>query len=94
MLDGIALEMLRDINKNTVDFVDNYDASERERSYLHVSLTFSSIVLLGFAVGMATSLHPHNLENHWRSEADDGYPGDNLWTYGEILHSRNFPKHR
>ncbi len=26
----IALEMLRDINKNTVDFVDNYDANERE----------------------------------------------------------------
>ena len=44
----IALEMLRDINKNTVDFVDNYDArSANLWSYLHVSLTFWSMVLLG-----------------------------------------------
>ena len=37
----IALEMLRDINKNTVDFVDNYDANEREPVVLPCSFSKS-----------------------------------------------------
>ena len=37
----ITLELLRDINKDTIDFIDNYDGNEREpQSYLHVSLTY------------------------------------------------------
>ncbi len=58
----IALEMLRDLNKNTVDFQDNYDGSERaNRSSVTYSKTFLSMVATGIAVGMATNIPPHNL---------------------------------
>ena len=36
----ITLELLRDINKDTIDFIDNYDGNESRQSYLHVSLTY------------------------------------------------------
>ena len=58
----IALEMLRDINKNTVDFVDNYDANEREPVVLPAR--FPNLLVngaTGIAVGMATNIPPHNL---------------------------------
>ncbi|VQX79504.1 DNA gyrase subunit A [Streptococcus pneumoniae] len=58
----IALEMLRDINKNTVDFVDNYDANEREP--LVLPARFPNLLVngaTGIAVGMATNIPPHNL---------------------------------
>ena len=58
----IALEMLRDINKNTVDFIDNYDASEREP--LVLPARFPNLLVngaTGIAVGMATNIPPHNL---------------------------------
>lgn len=58
----IALEMLRDINKNTVDFTDNYDASEREP--LVLPARFPNLLVngaTGIAVGMATNIPPHNL---------------------------------
>ena len=58
----IALEMLRDINKNTVDFVDNYDANEREPMVLPAR--FPNLLVngaTGIAVGMATNIPPHNL---------------------------------
>ena len=58
----IALEMLRDINKNTVDFADNYDASEREP--LVLPARFPNLLVngaTGIAVGMATNIPPHNL---------------------------------
>ena len=58
----IALEMLRDINKNTVDFVDNYDASEREP--LVLPARFPNLLVngaTGIAVGMDTNIPPHNL---------------------------------
>ena len=58
----IALEMLRDINKNTVDFADNYDASEREPMVLPAR--FPNLLVngaTGIAVGMATNIPPHNL---------------------------------
>ena len=57
----IALEMLRDINKNTVDFVDNYDANEREP--LVLPARFPNLLVngaTGIAVGMATNIPPHN----------------------------------
>lgn len=57
----IALEMLRDIKKNTVDFVDNYDGSENEPivlpAYIPNLLVNGSS---GIAVGMATNIPPHN----------------------------------
>ncbi|HFI0048337.1 TPA: DNA gyrase subunit A [Streptococcus suis] len=58
----IALEMLRDINKNTVNFADNYDANEREPEVLPAR--FPNLLVngtTGIAVGMATNIPPHNL---------------------------------
>lgn len=58
----IALEMLRDINKNTVDYIDNYDASEREPVVLPAR--FPNLLVngaTGISVGMATNIPPHNL---------------------------------
>ncbi|WP_176608197.1 DNA gyrase subunit A [Streptococcus mutans] len=58
----IAMEMLRDINKNTVDFADNYDGSEREP--LVLPSRFPNLLVngaTGIAVGMATNIPPHNL---------------------------------
>ena len=58
----LAGEMLRDLNKNTVDFVDNYDGSEKEPAILPAR--FPNLLVngaSGIAVGMATSIPPHNL---------------------------------
>lgn len=58
----LAGEMLRDLNKNTVDFIDNYDGSEREPAILPAR--FPNLLVngaSGIAVGMATSIPPHNL---------------------------------
>lgn len=58
----IALELLKDINKNTVDFQDNYDGSEREP--LVLPARFPNLLVngaTGIAVGMATNIPPHNL---------------------------------
>ena len=58
----LAGEMLRDLNKNTVDFGDNYDGSEREP--LILPARFPSLLVngaSGIAVGMATSIPTHNL---------------------------------
>ena len=51
----IALEMLRDINKNTVDFTDNYDASEREPNVLPAR--FPNLLVNG-ATGIAVGMRP------------------------------------
>ena len=61
-LSKISLELLRDINKNTIDFVPNFDESEREPSIL--PSRFPNILVngtMGIAVGMATNIPPHNL---------------------------------
>lgn len=58
----LAMEMVRDINCNTVDFVDNYDGSEQEPSVL--PSRFPNLLVNGsngIAVGMATNIPPHNL---------------------------------
>ena len=61
-LSKISLELLRDINKNTVDFVDNFDGTTKEPSVL--PSRFPNIMVngtMGIAVGMATNIPPHNL---------------------------------
>ena len=61
-LSKISLELLRDINKNTVDFVPNFDESEKEPEIL--PSRFPNILVngtMGIAVGMATNIPPHNL---------------------------------
>lgn len=58
----IAIELLKDINKETVDFVDNFDGSEKEPSVLPSK--FPNLLVngaTGIAVGMATNIPPHNL---------------------------------
>lgn len=58
----LAMEMLRDINKNTVDFISNYDDTEKEPEVLPAR--FPNLLVngtTGIAVGMATNIPPHNL---------------------------------
>lgn len=58
----ISMEMLRDLNKNTVDFVDNYDGEEKEPSVLPARIPNLLVNgATGIAVGMATNIPPHNL---------------------------------
>jgi len=67
-LSKISLQLLRDINKNTVNFTPNFDESEREPEIL--PSRFPNILVngtTGIAVGMATNIPPHNL-----SEVIDG----------------------
>ena len=62
-LSKISLELLRNINKNTVDFIPNFDESEREPVVL--PSRFPNILVngtTGIAVGMATNIPPHNLK--------------------------------
>ena len=68
-MEKITLEMIRDLRKNTVDFVDNYDGSEQEPKVLPSH--FPNLLVngaTGIAVGMATNIPPHNL-----TEVVDGY---------------------
>ena len=61
-LSKISMEMLADINKNTVDFVPNFDETEKEPSVLpsrYPNLLVNGTT--GIAVGMATNIPPHNL---------------------------------
>ena len=67
-LSKMSLELLRDINKDTVDFEPNFDESEKEPAIL--PSRFPNILVngtMGIAVGMATNIPPHNL-----SEVIDG----------------------
>ena len=58
----IALEMLRDIDKNTVDFIPNYDGRTKEPTVLPSRLPNLLVNgSAGIAVGMATNIPPHNL---------------------------------
>ena len=67
-LSKMAMEPLRDLNKDTVDFVPNYDGEEKEPAVLPAR--FPNLLVngvSGIAVGMATNIPPHNL-----SEVIDG----------------------
>ena len=58
----LTVELLRDLDKNTVDFVDNYDGSEKEPAVL--PCRYPNLLVngtSGIAVGMATNIPPHNL---------------------------------
>ncbi len=58
----IAMEMIRDINKDTVDFIPNYDGEETEPKVMPAR--FPNLIVngaVGIAVGMATNIPPHNL---------------------------------
>ena len=62
-LSKMSLEMIRDIKKDTIDFVDNFDATRKEPSVL--PSRYPNILVngtMGIAVGMATNIPPHNLK--------------------------------
>ncbi|SFE83344.1 DNA gyrase subunit A [Paenibacillus algorifonticola] len=61
-LSKVAMELLRDLNKETVDFIPNYDGEEKEPAVLPAR--FPNLLVngvTGIAVGMATNIPPHNL---------------------------------
>ena len=80
----ITSDMLADLKKDTIDFVDNYDGSEREPSVLPSK--FPNLLMngaTGIAVGMATNIPPHNL-----TEVINGilaYIGNNEITTDELM---------
>ncbi len=68
-MEKITAEILRDLKKDTVDFIDNYDGSEQEPKVLPSRIPNLLINgSTGIAVGMATNIPPHNL-----NEVIDGY---------------------
>ncbi len=68
-MEKITVEMLKDLKKDTVDFIDNYDGTEREPKVLPAKIPNLLINgAAGIAVGMATNIPPHNL-----GEVIDGY---------------------
>ena len=84
-LSKISLELLRDLNKNTVDFIPNFDEEEKEPVVL--PSRFPNILVngtMGIAVGMATNIPPHNLR-----EVVNGciaYIDNNDITLDELMH--------
>lgn len=95
----ITLEMLRDINKDTIDFQDNYDGTEREPEVLPAR--FPNLLVngaTGIAVGMTTNIPPHNMaevisglhilmENPDATTADlmEAIPGPDFPTGGVVI---------
>jgi DNA gyrase subunit A len=92
-LSKIGMEMLRDINKDTVDFQDNFDGSEREPEVL--PSRFPNLLVngaSGIAVGMATNIPPHNLREvisaiHVLMDNPDATTADLM----EVLPGPDFP---
>ncbi|WP_077702092.1 DNA gyrase subunit A [Virgibacillus dokdonensis] len=90
----ISMELLRDINKDTIDYADNYDGSEREPVVFPAR--FPNLLVngaSGIAVGMATNIPPHNLgETIDAVLALSKHPDitiDELM--GEYIHGPDFP---
>ena len=89
----IAKEMLRDINKNTVDFMPNFDEEEKEPVVL--PSRFPNLLVngsSGIAVGMATNMAPHNLnESIDASIAYMKNPEISIEELNEIIKGPDFP---
>lgn len=89
----IAIELLRDINKDTIDYHDNYDGNEQEPDVLPAR--FPNLLVngaSGIAVGMATNIPPHNLKEVIEAcilmmESDDLSVADLM----EVLPGPDFP---
>ncbi|MBS6591278.1 MAG: topoisomerase IV, partial [Ruminococcus sp.] len=89
-LSPIAAELFADIDKDTVDFVDNYDATMKEPTLFPV--TFPSVLVnanTGIAVGMASSICPFNLREV--CETTIGYIRDNDINVADTLLAPDFP---
>lgn len=93
----IAMEMVRDIDKDTVDFQDNYDGRTQEPSIL--PSRFPNLLVngsSGIAVGMATNIPPHNLREvaegvQWYLDHPDASPEEVLDALIRIIKGPDFP---
>ena len=88
-LSKISMEMLSDINKNTVDFVPNFDETEKEPQVLPARIPNLLINgTTGIAVGMATNMPPHNLAeviDACVSMIDDRIGGEHETTIEDVM---------
>ncbi len=95
----IALEMVRDIEEDTVDFQDNYDGQTQEPTVLPAR--FPNLLVngsVGIAVGMATNIPPHNLREVssgalWALEHPDATREELLEALMERIPGPDFPTH-
>ncbi|MEE1185973.1 MAG: DNA topoisomerase (ATP-hydrolyzing) subunit A [Acutalibacteraceae bacterium] len=89
-LEPIAEELFKDIDKDTVDFVDNYDSTMKEPTLFPVS--FPSVLVnanMGIAVGMASNICPYNLKEVCLTEIE--YLKDNNCVIEDTLIAPDFP---
>ncbi|GGM51222.1 DNA gyrase subunit A [Micromonospora sonchi] len=98
-LDPLAMEMLRDIDEDTVDLQDNYDGRAKEPTILPSRIPNLLVNgSEGIAVGMATKIPPHNLREigaavQWCLENPDADEATTLETLLEIVKGPDFPTH-
>ncbi len=93
----LAMEIMRDIDEGTVDFVSNYDGRSEEPVVL--PSRFPNLLIngsAGIAVGMATNIPPHNLREicsavDWALENPDANPEETLKALMEIVKGPDFP---
>ena len=93
----LAMEMVRDIDKDTVDFIPNYDGKTQEPTVL--PSRFPNLLVngsAGIAVGMATNIPPHNLREvakgvHWALEHPEASKEDLLNALIAIIKGPDFP---
>ena len=93
----LAMEMMRDIDEDTVDFIPNYDGRSREPTVLPAR--FPNLLVngsSGIAVGMATNIPPHNLGEViegtcWALENPDASPQETLEKLLTIVKGPDFP---
>lgn len=96
-MDPLAMEMVRDIDEDTVDFVDNYDGRNQEPSVLPAR--FPNLLVNGsegIAVGMATRMPPHNLREvaegvQWHLDHPDATREELLEALIGIIKGPDFP---
>jgi DNA gyrase subunit A len=96
-LDPLAMEMMRDIDEDTVDFISNYDGRSQEPTVL--PSRFPNLIVngsAGIAVGMATNIPPHNLREiieatSWALENPDATPEVTLEKLLTIVKGPDFP---
>ncbi|WP_052847485.1 DNA gyrase subunit A [Streptomyces avicenniae] len=94
---SLAMEMLRDIDEETVDFQDNYDGRNKEPTVLPAR--FPNLLIngsAGIAVGMATNIPPHNLREvasgaQWYLEHPEATPEELLDALVERIKGPDFP---
>jgi DNA gyrase subunit A len=96
-LDPLAMEMLRDIDEDTVDFVPNYDGRAQEPTILPSRIPNLLVNgSTGIAVGMATNIPPHNLREiadavHWCLEHYEADEAETLEALIDIVRGPDFP---